>query len=210
MDLINTKNRRMITLITDLNVYTYEEYLERFKEWVETKSTSSKNPSHALIAFTKLNWARTQRIQKTLLLNPEFNKAVENIHHSYTWMVLTEAWCGDSAQNLPLIAAIARLHPEKIKLHILLRDENPELMDNYLTNGARSIPKLIAVNDTLGKHAFEWGPRPLQAQQLFKHWKMNSQGKSWDDFEKELHGWYANDKTNSAQRELLLLIKQLK
>ncbi|MFJ1288346.1 thioredoxin family protein, partial [Acinetobacter baumannii] len=123
----------MSTLLTEVGLYTYESYLKKFEEWVQTGTTSSVPPSQALVEFTKLNWSRTQRIHKTILLNPDLKKAVENIQHHYSWIVLTEAWCGDSAQNLPVIAEIAKLNPDKIKLFILLRDENPELMDKYLT-----------------------------------------------------------------------------
>ncbi len=197
----------MSTLLTALGLYTYESYLKKFEEWVQKEETSSANPSKALVEFTKLNWARTQRIHKTILLNPELKKAVEKLQHTYSWMVITEAWCGDSAQNLSVIAAIANLNPEKIKLHILLRDENPELIDNYLTNGARAIPKLIAVDETLAKEAFIWGPRPSPAQELLNEWKQHPAGKSWDDFEKDLHGWYAKDKTQTTQAEFLTLLK---
>lgn len=200
----------MGTIITDMSVFTYEEYLKQFEIWVSNGDTSSSESSSALVEFTKLNLARTLRINKTIVLHPELKKAVENINHHYTWMVITEAWCGDGAQNLPVIAAIAKLNPEKIKLQILLRDENPEMMDNYLTNGTRAIPKLIAVDDTGGNQAFVWGPRPRPAQELLKEWKNDPHSKSWDEFEKDLHGWYAKDKTQTAQTELLLLMKQLK
>jgi hypothetical protein len=199
----------MSTLLKELGLFTYESYLKHFEEWVKNGETSSLNPSPVLIEFTKLNFARTQRIHKTLLINQELKKAIENIQNIYSWIVLTEAWCGDSAQNLAVIAEIAKLNPDKIRLYILLRDENPEMMDNYLTNGARAIPKLIAVNETLGKEAFVWGPRPAPAQELLRAWKKNPEGKSWDEFEKELHGWYAKDKTESLQHEFIQLINSL-
>lgn len=199
----------MSALLTALGHYTYENYLKKFEEWVQMGLTSSANPSPALIEFTKLNWTRSQRIHKTIALNPDLKKAAEKIQHTYTWMVLTEAWCGDSAQILPVIAEIAKLNPEKIKLYILLRDENPELMSNYLTNGASAIPKLIAVNDTVGKEAFFWGPRPAPAQELLQNWKKNPDGKSWNDFEKDLHGWYAKDKTAAIQSEFIRLLEGL-
>jgi hypothetical protein len=196
----------MSTLLKELGLFTYESYLKHFEEWVKNGETSSLNPSPVLIEFTKLNFARTQRIHKTLLINQELKKAIENIQNIYSWIVLTEAWCGDSAQNLAVIAEIAKLNPDKIRLYILLRDENPEMMDNYLTNGARAIPKLIAVNETLGKEAFVWGPRPAPAQELLRAWKKNPEGKSWDEFEKELHGWYAKDKTQSLQHEFIQIL----
>jgi hypothetical protein len=197
----------MATLETELGLYTYESYLKAFKHWVENLQSSTPNASEALVKFTRLNWARTQRLQKTISLDPELKKAVEKIQHTYTWIVLTEAWCGDSAQNLPVIAEIARLNPEKIKLYILLRDENPELMDKYLTNGARAIPKLLAVDETLAKEAFVWGPRPAPAQELLKNWKKGPASKSWEAFEEELHTWYAKDKTKALQSEFIHLLQ---
>lgn len=174
----------MSTLLTELGLYTYESYLREFEKWIKKGATSSGNHSPALVEFTKLNWSRTQRIHKTISLNAELKIAAGKIQHNYTWMVLTEAWCGDSAQNLPVIAEIAKLNPAKIKLYILLRDENPDLMDKYLTNGARAIPKLIAVNETMNKETFVWGPRPLPAQELLRKWKRNPEDKSWEEFEK--------------------------
>ena len=199
----------MSTLLTELGLYTYESYLKAFKHWAQNLQSSTPNASEALVEFTRLNWARTQRIHKTISLNPELKKAVEKIQHNYAWIVLTEAWCGDSAQNLPVIAELAKLNPEKIKLYFLLRDENPELMDKYLTNGARAIPKLIAINETLNKEAFVWGPRPAPAQELLKDWRKNPAGKSWDDFEKDLHGWYTKDKSNTLQAEYLEIFTKL-
>jgi len=209
MELHNLKNKSMSTLLNGLDLFTYESYLKNFEKWVENKETSSENPTEALVEFTKLNLARTQRIHKTIAINPELKGVVEGLQHHYTWVVITEAWCGDSAQNLPVIAEIAKLNPEKIKLHILLRDENLKLMDQYLTNGARAIPKLFAVNDTLGTDAFVWGPRPASAQELLIAWKKNPEGKFWDDFEKELHGWYAKDKGQSLQQEFFQLLNSV-
>lgn len=199
----------MNTVLNALGLTTYDSYLKQFEEWVEAGKTSSINASEELISFTKLNLSRTQRIHKTITIDSKLKNAVENLQHNYTWVVITEAWCGDSAQNLPVIAEIAKLNTEKIKLYILFRDKNPELMDNYLTNGARAIPKLIAIDETLSKEAFVWGPRPLPAQELLTAWKKNPEGKTWEDFEKELHGWYAKDKAVALQSEFLTIINKL-
>ena len=199
----------MTTLLSQVGLYTYESYLNQFNQWVHQGQTSSKDTSSALVEFTKLNWARTQRLHKTILLNPGIKKAVEKIDHVYTWIVITEAWCGDSAQNLPVIAEIAKLNPKKIKLYIVLRDENPELMSKYLTEGARAIPKLIVIDDTLNNEVFTWGPRPKPAQEILKEWQRNPTGRSWEDFEKDLHSWYAKDKTKTIQSEFNELLHRL-
>ncbi len=199
----------MSKLFLDLNIYSYDRYLKSFEQWVKNVESSTAGASENLVEYTKLNWTRTQRIHKTLSLHPALTAAVKEMKHTYTWIVLTEAWCGDSAQNLPVIAAIAALNPEKIKLHILLREENPELMNQYLTNGSRAIPKLIAIDEVLAREAFVWGPRPAPAQHILNAWKKDPDGKSWEDFEKELHGWYAKDKFETIQAEFLKLLQGL-
>ncbi|MBS1666394.1 MAG: thioredoxin family protein [Bacteroidetes bacterium] len=199
----------MSTLLKALGLLSYDKYMEKFEDWVKTVKTSSLNPTTAYIEYTKLNFARTQRIHKTVVINAALRDAALQLHNKYTLIVITEAWCGDSAQNLPVIAELAKLNPEKISLHIILRDENPEMMNNYLTNGARAIPKLICINETMGSDAFVWGPRPAPAQALLANWKQNPNGKTWEDFERELHGWYGKDKTVTLQAELLTILQNL-
>jgi hypothetical protein len=199
----------MSTLLTELGLYTYESYLKAFEHWAQNLQSSKPGASEALIEFTRLNWVRTQRLHKTIVLDTELRKALLNIQHTYTWLVITEAWCGDSAQNLPVIGEIAKSNPDKIKLYLVLRDKNPELMNNYLTKGTRAIPKLIAVDETLGKEVFVWGPRPVAAQEMLYTWKKNPAGKSRDDFERDLHSWYAKDKTRTIQSEFLNIVKAL-
>ena len=122
-----------------------------------------------------------------------YKEAAGRIKHTYSWIVLTEAWCGDSAQILPVITAITKLNPQNIKLYILLRDENPWLMNKFLTDGTRLIPS----------------PRPAPAQELLRKWKNNQAGKTWAEFEKDLHTWYAKDKTQTTQAEFLDLLNGL-
>ena len=196
----------MRKVFNGLDLLTYEGYLNTFEEMVSGQETSSANPTEALVEFTRLNLARTQRIHKTISINSALQILVEGLQHHYTWVVITEAWCGDSAQNLPIIAELAKLNPTKIKLQILWRDKNLQLMDQYLTNGARAIPKLIALDDTLGTEAFVWGPRPASPQELLLAWKQHPEGRSWEDFEKELHSWYAKDKGESIQQEFIQLL----
>lgn len=199
----------MSTLLTEVGLLSYDSYQKKFDAWAKESGTSSADSSPEKIKFTKLNWARTQRIHNTIVLSEALKKEVLKLTHTYSWIVLTEAWCGDSAQNLPLIAEIARLNPGKIKLYILLRDENPEFMDNYLTNGSRAIPKLVCIDETINRESFVWGPRPWAAQELLTQWKKYPDGKSWNDFEKELHRWYAKNMTKDIQNEFVDILHNL-
>ncbi len=121
-----------------------------------------------------------------------------------TWMVITEGWCGDAAYNVPLLAALEKAVPEKIKLSLFLRDTNLELMDAYLTDGGRSIPKVVVLNQQL-KELGTWGPRPAALQTLMKQWK--SEGLVLKDLIPKVHDWYNADNTTSLQEELSALIK---
>jgi len=120
------------------------------------------------------------------------------------WLVLTEGWCGDAAFNVPMFAAIEKAVPEKVQLRIFLRDSNPQLMDEHLTDGGRSIPKLIVLSQDL-QELGNWGPRPAGLQILMKDWK--GEGLGLKEIIPKVHQWYDADATHSLQEELMLLVK---
>jgi hypothetical protein len=122
-----------------------------------------------------------------------------------TWLVITEGWCGDAAFNVPLFYVLEKLVPEKVKLRLVLRDSNPEIMDAHLTDGGRSIPKLIVLSDDLKPLGF-WGPRPVGLQQLMKQWK--DDGLELRELIPKVHGWYDSDKTRTLQQELTRMVKR--
>ncbi len=181
------------------NGLTYKEYLQIMKQDAE----NSNNENRGTI---KLNLQRTIRIDKTYDVNPELKKLVRQISSSLLLMVLTEDWCGDSAQNLPCIAKIAACNPS-IDLKILLRDQNLDIMDLYLTDGkSRSIPKLV-IFDKGGNELIQWGPRPLEAQTLVKEAKTN--GKSKEDFMHDLHLWYGKNRGRDLENEFKEIFEHL-
>jgi hypothetical protein len=118
------------------------------------------------------------------------------------WMILSEPWCGDSAQAIPYIWKLAEASTG-ITCRILLRDENPEIMEQYLTNGTRGIPKLVAFA-TEGRELFRWGPRPRTAQEVFE--SARGSGLSKTDALERLHLWYGRDRGETIQREILDLL----
>ncbi|WP_303309815.1 thioredoxin family protein [Hymenobacter sp. BT730] len=187
--------------------YTYGNYRRLIDKLQAEGKTTGTQQSEMLTHYTHLNVQRMQRLDKTTQVLPELQTALQHLQHAYHWLILTEGWCGDAAQIVPVLEAIAQTSNGRISTHYLLRDETPDLMDRYLTNGGRSIPKLIVLNaDTLTEVA-QWGPRPAEAQQLFQD--MKARGASHEEFAEELHGWYARNKTQSTQQELLQLVSKL-
>jgi hypothetical protein len=179
---------------------SYEAYKLMVDELLAQGRTTGPNQSEAFIHYTQLNQQRMHRLEKTTEVLPAVKEAIGSILRAQTWLVLTEAWCGDAAQSLPVIYTLSRLNP-LIDLRLLLRDENLELMDMYLTNGtSRSIPKLIGLDTATGEERFTWGPRPAALQESFMG--MRSEGLPYDVIKEELQRWYNKDKTISIQQEL--------
>lgn len=152
--------------------------------------------------YTKLNLARTRRIEKTLKVLPEVQTALEGLAPQ-TWLVITEPWCGDSAQNLPVLQRLAEFAPS-VELRIALRDQDTSLIDRFLTNGARSIPKLIAFDPTTEEVLFMWGPRPIAAHELVmaNKTKPADEQLSKDALAEALHRWYHENGGLDVQREV--------
>jgi hypothetical protein len=178
--------------------YTYEEYLALTDELVAAGRTSGEKQTPELVEYTRLNQYRMRRLDKTIRLDLDLQQLAFQIETPQTWYVLTEAWCGDAAQNLPVLAKVAGLNPH-ITLTLLLRDEHPEIMDAYLTNGGRSIPKLIALNESK-QELFTWGPRPQPLQELVLAYKANPD-------RPYIQRWYNTDRTQTIQRELVGRLK---
>lgn len=184
--------------------YTYSEYLTLMNVVVAEKRTTGPQQSPELAEYTRLNQYRMHRLDKTVHLDSELQQLAFQVSAPQTWYVLTEAWCGDAAQNLPIIAKVAHLNPH-ITLTLLLRDEHPEIMDAYLTDGGKSIPKLISVAED-GTELFTWGPRPQALQALVWAYKANPD-RPYAEFLEEVQRWYNADKTESVQQELTELLK---
>jgi hypothetical protein len=182
---------------------SYATYKHRIEELLAAGKSTGPLQSDALTHYSQLNLQRMHRVEKTMQLLPEVKQRMAGVNRPQTWLVLTEGWCGDAAHSLPVMKALADLNPN-IRIRLLLRDENPELMDRYLTNGvARSIPKLIALDSATGTELFTWGPRPTALQESF--YGMRSEGLPYDVIKEELQRWYNADKTVTIQRELAAL-----
>jgi hypothetical protein len=184
------------------SAFSYSEFKEYSEKIVDAlKSAELNEEEKSLLEYRKLNLARINRVEKTYEPSDNIKNIISGIDKQI-WMVITEDWCGDSAQNLPAIAKIALLN-DRITLKIVLRDKNLDLMDLYLTDGKRSIPKLIAFDEELNE-IFIWGPRPQKAQEYFDNLK--NQGLAKEEIIKEIHSWYAKDKCQSLENEFIKLL----
>ena len=119
-------------------------------------------------------------------------------------LVITEGWCGDAAQILPVFNKMAELS-DKVELRIVFRDENEELMNLFLTNKTKSIPKLIIIDKETGSVVNHWGPRPKGAVNLIQNYK-EQHGFIDETAKAELQMWYLHDKGISTQNEVIKMM----
>lgn len=201
-----TETQEIKSLLKDAvqNGLDYSSYREKINYLLKQNKTSGNTQSEEYIQYTKLNVQRMKRLDKTVTLSPEFLHLLENLQKDYQLVVITEAWCGDAAHAMPIIAKMAEA-TDKIDLKIVFRDENLELIENFQTNGANSIPKLIAVEENcevLGT----WGPKPETAKKKLEAFKENPKAMSKEEYQKDLQLWYSKDKGKSIMDELLSLM----
>jgi hypothetical protein len=180
---------------------TYNGYISHIEELLANNKTTGANQSELYVNFTRLNLQRMSRIYKTYAPNAELLEAVKRLP-AQTWVVITEAWCGDAAQSVPLIARLAEAN-EHIALKLILRDQNPAIMDLYLTDGGKGIPIWIALGNE-GNELFHWGPRPEPAQQMVRDYKAMEEPKpAYLDFAETVQRWYAADRGATFSDEAL-------
>jgi hypothetical protein len=186
---------------------SYNTYRILIDDLLAQGETTGPDQTSAMINYTKMNVQRMKRLDKTVEIAKNLLKAVKDLNQHYTWLVLTEAWCGDAAQILPVLNKIEENSDGKISVRHILRDQNLEIMDAHSTNFNRAIPKLIILNDSLTE-VTQWGPRPEKLQNLFLEWKTEP-NTTKQDWAKKIHAWYAKDKTVEIQEDLLGIIKLL-
>ncbi len=184
---------------------SYSEYRNLVSGLLTENKSTGANQSEALYNYSFLNDRRMKRLDKTSKLTDTTLKDLKEINNVQTWLVLTEGWCGDAAQNLPVINKLAEEN-SNIDLKVILRDDNLELMDQFLTNGGRSIPKLIALDDHKNV-LFTWGPRPSVATKMISDYKKEN-GKVDPKVKEDLQVWYNKDKGKNVQEDFISLLKQ--
>lgn len=185
--------------------FTYSEYRNHLSQLLQQGLTSGDTQSEERVHFSTLNEVRMNRLDKTMQLPDELKDKLAGLTKEHTMLVISEGWCGDAAQIVPVINKLAEA-TDKLDLRIVLRDENDALMNEYLTNGTRSIPKLVLVEkDTLMPRG-SWGPRPHGAIQLMADYKEKF-GKITPEAKAELQKWYLQDRGISTMEEIVLLLE---
>lgn len=187
---------------------SYFAYKSMILDLIKEGRSTGINQNDNLLNFSKLNDKRMKRLDKQTKLSEIAKEKVQEIEKDFTWLVLTESWCGDAAQTLPILNKFTEANP-KIDLKVVLRDDNEALMNQFLTNGSMSIPKLIVIENNSNKVINSWGPRSEVATKMVMDYKQKN-GKLDDNFKKDLQIWYHEDKGRNIEKEMVELLKSMK
>ncbi|KGE13987.1 thioredoxin family protein [Sphingobacterium deserti] len=181
---------------------TFLEYLDYFEQILESPQDFEPYGDQEYFNYTKLNWSRMNRWLKRFEPNDVMKNLIASITEHQHWIVITEPWCGDAAHAVAQLYQMVKNNPN-IDFEIQLRDAAPFLIDDYLTDGGKSIPKLIIRND-VGHDKVIWGPRPHALQAIFS--SMKAEGATFEQIKETMQKWYNEDKGEEIQRELINLL----
>lgn len=191
------------------NSHSYAEYRKLVTDLLSEGKSTGNEQSESLTHYTSLNEARMNRLEKTIKISEETITKLQSLDNHYIWLVISEGWCGDAAQILPILHKMANESNKKVDLRIVLRDQNDELMSHYLTNGGRAIPKVVVICKEAGIVRADWGPRPKGATELMANYKKEF-GVIDEKIKTDLQLWYLADKGISVQEELVEIMENIK
>ncbi len=202
----NIIEKETTTLIKEAldKAISYEEYRVLVASLAEEEKSTGENQTEALANYTVLNNRRMKRLDKTIKVEEAVIEKVKTYSKKITWLVLTESWCGDAAQTMPVMNKLATINPN-INLQVIQRDQNLELMNRFLVNGTLSIPKLIMLENATLKVIGEWGSRPSIAAKMVEDYK-KEHGALTPEFKQDLQVWYNKDKGQNTISDLVNLL----
>jgi hypothetical protein len=182
----------------------YSTYKQLFDEILENPKPAAPYDDETYLNYVRLNRSRMKRWDTQMILDKKLVFQLKQISQPQHWIIISEPWCGDAAHTVPFLVRMTEQN-DLLSYEIQLRDSEPFLIEEYLTNGGKAIPKLI-VRDDSGNDIFVWGPRTISAQRLANHLK--SANASKPDILDALQRWYNQDKGDSLCLELSVFLKE--
>ncbi|MBK9637766.1 MAG: thioredoxin family protein [Bacteroidetes bacterium] len=187
---------------------SYSGYLSLIDNLLLQGKTTGEDQSLAHVQRAPLNRQRIKRLDKTASISEDLKATIEQLPIPISFLILTEGWCGDASQSVPYIHKMVDESKGKLQEFYLLRDENLGLMDQFLTDGSRAIPKVIAFHSVTGDFLFSWGPRPIEIQNWYMALKKDS-SLDKDELSLQLHQYYTTDKGQKLQEDFIELFKNI-
>lgn len=178
---------------------SFEAYLEDAKNRLENPKTPQEEEFKH---YYELGLQRMERTLKKLNFEGALQEKSSQKNFDGKFLIITEAWCGDASAAVP---AIVKFFEGKNDVRIFLRDSDETLIDQFLTNGTRSIPKVLILNpDFTLKNT--WGPRPKYGNELLSKYKNNPETYTKDQFYNDLQVYYSRNRGKDVLEEIIDLL----
>jgi hypothetical protein len=185
---------------------SWAEYYATVRKYVESDDRPELYNNEKMLRYTTENLKRMDHVLQTIHIESKLYNLLTAIRTDLIWVVLAEPWCGDVSQVIPVLYTIASCS-EHISFRVLQSDSHPDVLSAYLTDGSRSIPKLICLRADTLEEPGAWGPRPAGLQKIVMENK-NDATLSFGAKVRMVHDWYEADKTLSIQDEFIDLVRK--
>lgn len=176
-----------------------------YAEYLKEASGRLDNPKSQedldFAEYYKLGIQRMNRMWEKYIPNPVQVEKFAKKNFRGKILIISEPWCGDASQVIPVVVKFF----EPFEIKISYRDQENSLIDNYLTNGSKSIPIVIFLDENFNEIA-HWGSRPKHGKQLMEKYKANPEIYSKESFYNDLQIYYAKNKGFDTIEELLELL----
>ena len=177
-----------------------------FKEYLNIAHQRYNNPETdkdvEFKPYYELGIHRMERMLKKYTNDDEQLKLLEAKNFGGKILIISEAWCGDASATVPVLS---KFFEGKNEVKIFLRDEDTSLIDQFLTNGTQSIPKVLILNENF-EVINSWGPRPKYGLELLTKYKNDPENYTKDQFYNDLQLYYSRNRGKDVIQEILELI----
>ena len=184
---------------------SYEEYRGLIEQLLLAGKTTGENQSPEMVEYTRINVQRMNKLDNKVVVDEALLEVQQQISKKWYWIVFTEAWSSDAAENLPVLAKLAEASAN-IDLKIFLRDEEKELIKRFLKEDTSPVPKLLCLSQNELTEIGSWGPRPKPVEEIITDCKIDAFN-TQEELIQKIHHWYAADKGNTLQKEMTALMR---
>lgn len=182
-----------------LDALTFDEYMQEATE----RANNNIIENDPYQEYYELGLQRMNRTLKTFKLDSELLQRAKAKNFNGKILIISEPWCGDASATVPAVSKFFEALGNEVR--VFLRDRDTSLIEQFLTNGTQSIPKVIVLDENFNVAA-NWGPRPQYGNDLLKKFKENSETYPREEFYNDLQVYYSRNKGKDAIEEIITLL----
>ncbi len=176
---------------------SFDDYMKVTQDRIAHPIASDDHNEYYELAMQRMN-----RTLKTFKVIEEQVATLATKNFNGKILIISEPWCGDASATVP---AVSKFFEGRNDTRIFLRDSDHSLIDQFLTDGTQSIPKILVLNeDYTVKNV--WGPRPKYGTELLKKFKADPEAYPREEFYNDLQVYYAKNKGKDVIDEILDLL----